>query len=250
MSGENEDEVHWFRLLHNTGSTQDNYIMFAPPPSDAKFQTPVWVTNTLSHQDSWEVHTTAPMFAWAGRQYTTGESADKKTRIAIEKSHEVYLAKKDENDQLIPGSSTLHVSFGDELPDIKDGGKTSTKLGAFTVDIKKLPQDDGSTYVFGFGKRNGPGGEIFPCASIVANKTGEATVTPIIKLYFYKNHQVSEDKPALKTGDLIDFDNVVDEAGLIDFSDQGAATLCTVINKTDEEGNPVWHTAYTNDPPN
>ncbi|PYI04622.1 hypothetical protein BO78DRAFT_388323 [Aspergillus sclerotiicarbonarius CBS 121057] len=248
MSGEDEDEVHWFRLLHNSGSTQDNYIMFAPPPTDADFQTPVWVTNTLDHQDSWEVHTTAPMFAWAGRQYTTGQGPDKKTRITVEKSCEVHLAKQTEDGQINP--ATLHISFGGEVPDIQDGGKTTTKLGAFTFDVKNLPENDGSTYVFGFGKRNRPGGEIFPCASIVATKTGEATVTPIIKLYFYKSHSVTGDKPALETGDLIDFQNFEGKAGLIDFSDQGAAMLCTVINKTDEMGNPVWHTAYTNDPPN
>ena len=60
---QDESEVHWFKLINNSGATQ-RYIMFAPPPPGG-FDTPIWIaSDDIENETSWEVHTTAPI--WAG----------------------------------------------------------------------------------------------------------------------------------------------------------------------------------------
>lgn len=57
-------EVHWFKLLNNSGAGQ-NYVLFATPPdfNSRDFQTPIWLSQYVDNQGWWEVHTTAPIYA-------------------------------------------------------------------------------------------------------------------------------------------------------------------------------------------
>lgn len=63
MSGGNEEEVHWFKVINNSGAAQ-KYIFFAPPPTP-DFDTPVCFASGdyINNETVWNVHTTAPIFA-------------------------------------------------------------------------------------------------------------------------------------------------------------------------------------------
>ncbi|PWY75271.1 hypothetical protein BO94DRAFT_474325, partial [Aspergillus sclerotioniger CBS 115572] len=179
-----EPEVHWFKLINNSGATQ-KYLMFAPPPT-TDFDTPIWiVSNDIANETSWEVHTTAPIFA------------------------EIF-----------------NLAFNNGDPILQDSGEPSNDAVSFTVVTKDLP-NDGNTYVIGFGKRNGPNGDITACASIPIHPNTQQVVNPIIELYFGN----SSGTP----GDLIDYNDLKGKPAHINFGVHTKdASLCTVIHNLDD----------------
>ncbi|RAK98474.1 uncharacterized protein BO80DRAFT_412340 [Aspergillus ibericus CBS 121593] len=222
---DDEPEVHWFKVINNSDATQ-KYIMFAPPPTP-DFDTPIWqASDDIGNETSWEVHTTAPIFAGVGTQdgtqITVKDSGWEDSGITNGGPGKVFKLSFDGNGD--PGLEDLGI--------VNDAGNT------FSVSIEDLP-DNGKTYVIVFGKRDGPKSDIIaPCASITAKPNTHQPVTPIIQLYFYNDSGTA--------GGLIDYDSLKDKAAHIDFAVHTPdASLCTVIHKTSS-----WETAYDNTLPN
>ncbi|PYH67994.1 uncharacterized protein BO88DRAFT_454887 [Aspergillus vadensis CBS 113365] len=228
MSGGDEKEVHWFRVINNSGAAQ-KYIFFAPPPSP-DFDTPVCFAsgNHINNETVWNVHTTAPIFAGVGT--LEGD------HVNIDQDHWWDSGIED------GGPEKFDLVFKDGDVGLHDSGENVQTPNTFKVASQDIPNDD-KTYVIGFGKRN-PNetsqepGPILPCATIGVKPNNSQEVAPIIQLY------VSNTPKA--PGDLINFNDLSEKSAHINFTGHTKdAALCTILHKA-EGGTAVWDTAYDN----